>query len=256
MPADLPEYSVVREAPPRGHTLLILPVYNEMPHLARVIRCIMKHWAGDIVAIDDNSSDGSLAALAEFDALSVLHNLRNAGAGGVLLRGFAYAAERGYANVITMDADGQHSPDCISTFLRELEKCRCCCECDFVWGSRYTGGYGEVPPAFAMRQRVNQEITERLRTVTGYSLTDAFCGFRAYRVESLQRLDITETGYGMFMQMTVLAARAGIEVREIPVPLIYLDDTRDFNGNFTDMQERLAYYHRVIDATLTTTKED
>jgi dolichol-phosphate mannosyltransferase len=221
-----------------------------MPHLAKVLTCISKNWSGDIVAIDDNSTDGSLEVLKDFAGISVLHNIDNAGAGGVLLRGFDYAASRGFTNVITMDADGQHSPKCISTFLLELEKCRCCCDCDFVWGSRYLEGSGEVPHAFEARQQVNREITHRLSEVTGYKLSDAFCGFRAYRVESLKRLDITETGYGMFLQMTILAARAGMSIREIPVPLIYLDETRDFNGNFNDLQERLHYYHQVIDNEL------
>lgn len=248
----LPEFKQLNYAPRRCQTLVIVPVYNEMPHLTKVIASIREYFKGDILAVDDCSNDGSTEALMQLNEISVIRNDKNAGAGGVLLQAFSWATEKGYSNVITMDADGQHSPESIKCFLHQLEVCRRECECDFVWGSRYLSGEQQVKPEFSHRRKINRLITSRLNEVTGYQLTDAFCGFRAYRLEALNKLDITEHGYGMFMQMTLLAKAARLTIHEIPVPLIYLDDTRDFNGNFSDWPSRLAYYNQIIDQTLTT----
>ncbi len=252
MRVPLPDYTIEQEPEKIGDTIVIVPVYNEMPHLPEVIGTILEHWEGGILAVDDNSSDESLKALKEFPRLTIIHNIENCGAGGVLLQAFKFAMERGYVNAITMDADGQHQPESITRFLHELEKCHCCCDCDFVWGSRYIDGYKPLKEGFQPRQDINREITNRINEVTGYRLTDVFCGFRAYRLESLSKLDITETGYGMFLQMTIQAAKKGIEIRQIPIPLIYLDDTRDFNENFKDVSHRLKYYHRIIETELAT----
>ena len=231
-------------------TLIIVPVYNEIPHLKGVIHSIKDNWCGDILAVEDCSSDGSLEVLEEIADISVIANKKNAGAGGVLLQGFQWAAAHNYTNIITMDADGQHNPESISCFFKAIAKCGCCCSCDFIWGSRYLSRKDLPDIEFADRRSINLQITERLNSITGYQLTDAFCGFRAYRVESIIQLPLTETGYGLFMQMTVLAARYGMSVREIEVPLLYLDETRNFNGVFSDAAERLVYYNRVIDQAI------
>jgi dolichol-phosphate mannosyltransferase len=77
-------------------------------------------------------------------------------------------------------------------------------------------------------------------------LTDAFCGFKAYRVESLQKLDLTEQGYAMPLELWVQAAHAGLKIVEVAVPLIYLDEKRSFGGSLDDAERRLAHYREVI----------
>jgi dolichol-phosphate mannosyltransferase len=255
MPARLPRARLLNDPPRRSDTLVVVPVYNEMPHLGDVMLTIRLSWDGDVLAVDDHSTDGSADLLRMIETIHLLRHERNAGAGGVLLRGFRFAIERGYRSVITLDADGQHSPFLLKTFFRAIEphcgdRCDCRPKADFVWGSRYLQGYRRLAPAFQARQEVNKTVTRRLNALTGYALTDAFCGFRAYRTEAIEALDLTETGYGMFMQMTLQAAHADLSIREIPVPLIYLDETRNFQDVFRDTRARLTYYHRVIDAEL------
>jgi len=77
-------------------------------------------------------------------------------------------------------------------------------------------------------------------------LTDAFCGFKAYRVEALSRLHVTETGWGMPLQLWVQAARLNLRIKEVGVPRVYLDPHRAFGGVLDNPEERLAYYRRVI----------
>jgi dolichol-phosphate mannosyltransferase len=79
-------------------------------------------------------------------------------------------------------------------------------------------------------------------------LTDTFCGFKAYRRDALARLHITETGWGMPLQLWVQAAYARLRIKEVAVPRLYLDPNRAFGGTMNDAEQRLAYYRRVIQA--------
>jgi dolichol-phosphate mannosyltransferase len=121
---------------------------------------------------------------------------------------------------------------------------------DLVSGSRYLERFpGDTDPP-AGRRRINQLVTAQLNRQLGLQLTDAFCGFKAYRVASLSDLALTETGYAMPLELWVQAARAGWRIKEYPVPLIYLDEKRSFGGMLDDERTRLDYYHHVIQRSL------
>jgi dolichol-phosphate mannosyltransferase len=97
---------------------------------------------------------------------------------------------------------------------------------------------------------VNVQVTAEINRRLGFRLTDAFCGFKAYRVESLKRINVTEFGYAMPLEVWVRAAYAGFKIIELPVPLIYLDAKRSFGGVLDDASTRLHYYHLVIDRSM------
>jgi dolichol-phosphate mannosyltransferase len=82
------------------------------------------------------------------------------------------------------------------------------------------------------------------------SLTDAFCGFKCYRASALSKLNISEPGYAMPLEVWVQAAAAGLKIIELPVPLIYLDEKRSFGGVLDDGQTRLEYYHLTLDRAI------
>jgi dolichol-phosphate mannosyltransferase len=90
-------------------------------------------------------------------------------------------------------------------------------------------------------------ITEKLRQLTGYTLTDSFCGFKGYRVEGLRKLKLTETHYGFPIQVWLQAAKEGLTVTECAVPLIYRDHSRNFNNQFATRDERLTHYLEVME---------
>jgi dolichol-phosphate mannosyltransferase len=81
-------------------------------------------------------------------------------------------------------------------------------------------------------------------------LTDAFCGFKAYRTASLDKLTPSENGYAMPLELWVQAAQANLNIIELPVPLIYLDEARSFGGVLDDAATRLEYYHLVLDRSI------
>src|SRR6202035_3306224 len=117
---------------------------------------------------------------------------------------------------------------------------------DIVSGSRYLRDFRQdtLPPR--ERRQVNRIITAELNELFGLKLTDAFCGFKAYRTSALARLRITETGWGMPLQLWVQAARLGLRIKEIGVPRLYVDPNRAFGGVYDDADERLAHYRQVM----------
>ena len=120
-------------------------------------------------------------------------------------------------------------------------------DADIVSGSRYLREFRQnIGPPPEDRRTINRSITTELNQLLGLDITDAFCGFKAYRREALARLYVTETGWGMPLQLWVQAARLGMRIKEIGVPRIYLDPTRTFGGTLNDAAHRLEYYRKVI----------
>ena len=79
------------------------------------------------------------------------------------------------------------------------------------------------------------------------NLTDAFCGFKAYRSAALERFDITDNGYAMPLEVWVQAVANGLKIVEVAVELIYLDESRAFGGALDDASYRLQHYRRVFE---------
>jgi dolichol-phosphate mannosyltransferase len=158
---------------------------------------------------------------------------------------FGFACRHNFDWVITIDCDHQHEPSCIPRFYSEIEKD----DADIISGSRYLDAARPLtaPPE---RIAINKKVTRMLNESLGLSLTDSFCGFKAYRASSVTRLTLTETGYRFPLQLWIRAARAGLKIREIPVPLIYHDPDRNFAGVLEDPQYRFNYYMEIIEKEL------
>jgi dolichol-phosphate mannosyltransferase len=220
--------------------LTALPVYNEVRHVAEVVEQV-RRYSPNVLVVDDGSSDGTADVLASLDGVRVLTHATNQGYGAALRSAFAYAARERFEVLVTIDCDGQHEPKRIPRFVAA------CAGWDIVSGSRYLKVYpGDSQPP-ADRRRINEELTAEINRRLGLHLTDAFCGFKAYRVAALSRLNLTETGYAMPLELWVQAAHAGLRIRELPVPLIYLDEKRSFGGSLDDARVRLKHYYDVLD---------
>lgn len=226
--------------------LTALPVYNEVEHVSEVLDQALR-YSSEVLVVDDGSTDGTAELLSARSDLHLVTHAENQGYGSALQTAFDYAVLRKYDVLVTIDCDGQHEPQRIPQFVTA------CRAADVVSGSRYLKQFDtdSIPPAD--RRRINLQITAELNERLGLSLTDAFCGFKAYRVAALADLRITDPGYAMPLQLWVEAARHKLKIVELPVPLIYLDAKRSFGGALDDGKTRLAYYRRVIDDALATT---
>ena len=125
-----------------------------------------------------------------------------------------------------------------------------CKQADIVSGSRYLDQITPTSHAPADRRQINHQITSELNERLGLELTDAFCGFKAYRTQALAQLDLTETGYAMPLELWVQAAWHELQILELPVPLIYLDQERSFGGPLDSPTTRLNYYREIIDRAI------
>ncbi len=234
----------------KPRVLTALPVYNEASHVAEVLGEVGR-FADDILAVNDGSSDDTAAVLAEIPDIQVVTHEQNMGYGAALRTAFCHAIRHDYDVVVTIDCDGQHEPRLIpeiaaAVFPDDGEPV------DIVSGSRYLKTFAgdSVPPQD--RRRVNVEITKLLNRELGLNLTDSFCGFKAYRTLPLEKLNITELGYAMPLQLWVQIVQLGFRVVEFPVPLVYLDEERSFGGSLDDSERRLAYYREVLDREFAT----
>jgi len=208
--------------PPR--VLTALPVFNEQSHLVAVLPEV-RRFSQDVLVVDDGSTDRTPLLLAEMDGIEVLRHPVNQGYGAGLRTAFEHAIDRGYDALVTIDCDGQHQPRLIPELAAALWPAECE-PYDIVSGSRYLEELVGDNAAPEDRRRINQRITRQLNDCFDLGLTDAFCGFKAYRCEALAALDIAETGYAMPLEVWVQASRANLSIIELPVPLIYLDETR------------------------------
>jgi dolichol-phosphate mannosyltransferase len=219
--------------------LTAIPVYNEAKHLQTVLREV-RRFSPDILIVNDGSTDGTSALLVQESGLQVITHASNRGYGAALASAFQFAVGRDIDVLVTMDCDGQHEPSRIAVLLEAIH------DADIVSGSRYLRDFRQNTPVPEERLRINRQITQEINGRYGLNLTDAFCGFKAYRREALARLQITETGWGMPLQLWLQAARLGLRVKEVGVPRLYLDPTRAFGGVLDDAERRLAYYRRVL----------
>lgn len=225
--------------------LLAIPVYNEAPYVGRVLASVQRQLT-DVLVIDDGSTDATPRLLADWPQVFRLRHAHNLGYGQSLIDGIGFAAGKGYDWLVSMDCDEQHEPACLPDFLAAARADHA----DVISGSRYLAdlaGNDRPPPD---RRRINACITALLNELLGLRLTDAFCGFKAYRVSAVSRLRLTEPGYALPLQFWVQAARHGLRIVELPVPLIYPDPRRRFGAPIDTPQRRLRYYLRVLTQAL------
>jgi glycosyltransferase involved in cell wall biosynthesis len=223
--------------------LTAIPVYNEEAHLEPVLAEVLRH-AGDVLVVDDGSTDRTPELLRNFPGVQVIRHPVNRGYGAGLRSAFSRVLDGDYDGLVTLDCDGQHEPAMIPELAAELERA------DIVSGSRYLKVFDPAQRPPEERRRINVEVTRWLNECLGLHLTDAFCGFKAYRASAVARFEITDDGYAMPLQVWVQAVQHGLSIIEVAVPLIYLDESRAFGGALDDGTYRLNHYRRVFDEAM------
>jgi len=189
--------------------LVIIPAYNEAFNIGGVIPEIRQHFSGDIVVIDDGSTDETGKVAREAGAI-VLHLPCNLGIGGAVQTGFLYALTHDYDFALRLDADGQHDPAYISDFLEALRDDRA----DIVVGSRFLGRRGYQS---TLVRRVGIVILNIVSALVGTRTTDPTSGYWAVNRRALQVLARSQVDDYPETESLVMASRAGCRVCELPV---------------------------------------
>jgi glycosyltransferase involved in cell wall biosynthesis len=202
--------------------VVVIPTYNEAAALPSLLDATLESGADvDILVVDDGSPDGTGRFADEYAArharISVLHRAGKMGLGSAYRDGFRLALDRGADAVLEMDADHSHNPKYLSAFLARLEK-----DADVVIGSRYVDGVRVENWPFR-RLLLSRFANYYVNFATGMPsrvISDATSGYRAYRREVIEALDLSRvraSGYAFQIEMAYRAWRLGFRVREIPI---------------------------------------
>ena len=199
--------------------LVIVPTYNERANIARLIESVLAQDPRlDVLVVDDGSPDGTGAvvdAIREREPrVNVIHRPAKMGLGTAYLAGFRWALESGYTFVFEMDADFSHDPGHLPAFLTAIEGA------DLVLGSRYRNGKVTVVNWPISRLMLSYSANVYARAVTGLPLFDSTGGFKCFRREVLEAIDLTDVrsnGYAFQIEMSFRAWKRGFRIVEIPI---------------------------------------
>ena len=197
--------------------VICLPTYNERENLERMVRAL-EPLGVRVLVIDDNSPDGTgeiadrLAA--DRDWLTVLHRERKEGLGPAYLAGFRQVLLSGPRYVLEMDCDFSHDP---ADVPRLIEACEA--DADLALGSRYVPG-GRTADWGLARRVVSAGGSLYARTLLGVPVRDLTGGFKCFRREVLERIDldaVRSKGYAFQIELTYRAIQSGFRVVEVPI---------------------------------------
>ncbi len=205
--------------------LVIVPTYNEQFNIARLIPAILAQDPSlEILVVDDGSPDGTGAIVDAIVAtnprVNVIHRAGKLGLGTAYIAGFRWALERRYDLVFEMDADFSHNPDRLPEFLETIK------EADLVLGSRYQDGHVNVVNWPMSRLFLSYAANIYARAITGLPIFDATGGFKCFRRNVLESVDLNSVksnGYAFQIEMSFRAWKRGFRLVEIPI--IFVDRT-------------------------------
>ena len=215
---------------------VVLPTYNEAENIGPIVAAVLAKLPADgrVLVVDDNSPDGTgevAERLAGDDErVAVLHRPRKEGLGPAYIAGFRQALAGGAGLVLEMDSDFSHDPAYLPRLLEASERA------DLVLGSRYVagGGVGDWGP---LRRAISRGGSAYARLVLGVDVRDLTGGFKCFRREVLEALDldsIDARGYAFQVEMTYRALRAGFRVVEVPIVF------RDRRAGSSKMDRRIV----------------
>ena len=200
-------------------TVAVVPTFNEVDNLERLVRRIVDVDASlGVLVVDDGSTDGTAELAhrlaAELDNVDVIDRPAKSGLGSAYRAGFAKAIAGGAEVCIQIDADLSHDPADVPALLANITH-----GADLAIGSRYVPG-GKTENWPWGRRWLSRWGNRYAAGVLGLAVNDATAGFRAYRTDALKWMDyetVTAEGYGFQIEMTHRMVRAGGKIVEFPI---------------------------------------
>jgi dolichol-phosphate mannosyltransferase len=197
---------------------VVLPTYDERENLPAIVPNILAAAPElDVLVVDDDSPDGTGSVADDLSAreprVRVLHRPRKEGLGRAYLAGFDVALRAGYGRILEMDADFSHEPERLPALLAASR------DADLVLGSRYVPGGGTKNWGLG-RRVLSRGGSLYARAILGVGVRDLTGGFKCFRREVLERIDlptVTSAGYAFQIELTWRAVRAGFRVVELPI---------------------------------------
>ncbi|MBD5357966.1 MAG: polyprenol monophosphomannose synthase [Bacteroides sp.] len=204
--------------------LVIIPTYNEIENITNIVETVMKYPDDfDVLVIDDNSPDGTAAAVEKLmerfpDRVFLEKRTGKLGLGTAYIHGFKWALNRDYAYMIEMDADFSHNPDDLTRLYHNCKDKGA----DVTIGSRYISGVNVVNWPMG-RVLMSYFASAYVRFITRMKLRDATAGFVCYRRRVLESINLDKIefkGYAFQIEMKFKAYSHGFKVEELPIIFI------------------------------------
>jgi dolichol-phosphate mannosyltransferase len=198
--------------------LIIIPTFDELENLPKLLpQVLSQDKIIDVLIVDDNSPDGTADwvknEMKNNPRIKLIEREKKMGLGTAYIAGFKYAIENNYDYIFEMDADFSHDPKEIPKFLKEIQTY------DLVLGSRYKEGVNVVNwPMRRLMLSVFANVYSRF--VTGLPIHDATGGFKCFRKEVLQAIDLDQiksNGYAFQIEVTFKAWKKGFKIKELSI---------------------------------------
>ncbi len=200
------------ESVPTGVLSVIVPCFNEQETIADVVEAVLRSsLVGELIVVDDGSTDATAKVLGELDdrRVRILTHETNRGKGAALRRGFAEAR---LPYVIVQDADLEYDPGEYPRLVGPLIAGKA----DVVFGSRFQGS-SEHRVLYFWHSLGNRVLTLLSNACTNLNLTDMETGYKAFRRDVLQRIEIEEDRFGVEPELTAKVARLRCRVYEVGI---------------------------------------
>lgn len=217
-------------------TLVVTPTYNEADNIEKFVGEVLSQRPDiEVLIVDDNSPDktGEIAdrIKAKNPRIHVLHRPEKMGLGTAYVEGFRFALANGFSRVFEMDADFSHNPEEIPRMLEHAQRH------DLVIGSRYKNGVRVIN--WPIRRLIlSYAANVYTRVVTGMPIKDATGGFKCFRREVLEAIDltrVTSNGYAFQIEMNFKAFTKGFKLFEHPI--VFADRT----SGTSKMSRKIVY---------------
>lgn len=205
--------------------VVIVPTYNERFNISRLIPAVLAQDSSlEVLVVDDASPDGTGGVVDAIAATNprvhILHREGKLGLGTAYIAGFRWALERKYDLIFEMDADFSHNPETLPEFLSTIK------EAELVIGSRYQNGRVNVVNWPMSRLLLSYAANIYARAVTGLPIADTTAGFKCFRRNVLESIDLSavkSNGYAFQIEMHFRVWKRGFRLVEIPI--IFVDRT-------------------------------
>lgn len=198
--------------------MAMVPTYNESGNIDKLITEILGQGKDvGVVVVDDDSPDGTWKIVEDYSKrdprVHLIRRIGRRGRGSAGIEGFQYAVKQGVEFIIEMDADFSHKPSYISGFLKEMK------DCDLLIGSRMVKGGGETGRG-PLRQWITKVANLYIRLVLGLPYKDATSGYRVFRREVLEAIDLNDimsTGPSIVQEVLYKAHKKRFRIKEVPI---------------------------------------
>ena len=195
---------------------IIIPTYNPPDTFSSLLQSIRKITSKPIIIIDDGSTP---KINMDYSAVVVLRNRHNQGKGYTLIKGFQYAENEGFTHAITIDADYQHDPELINSFLEYDENI------NLVLGTR---NFTEDMP---IHRRISNKLTSYIISLLcGKTVLDSQCGYRRYKLKDVCSESFQEKGFQFESEVLIKLLRNNCTHANLEIPTIYSHENSSINN--------------------------